>query len=125
MLKKQQAWTGLYAYYDESDTESTVSDDSVWDYIPQECSFLLFIAKDGVSMECIEKTASRIRKMRVAPIVPLFLFDLYGDSMQIQRLISGKEYFYEILPDGSVHTNSKDIAGKNALPDLEKLFSNS
>lgn len=123
MLKKKQVWTGLYAYYDESDTESTISDDSMWDYIPQECSFLLFIAKDGVSNECIETAASRIRQMRISPTVPLFLFDLYGDSMQIQRLISGKEYFYEILSDGSVHTNLKDTEGKNTLPDLEKLFS--
>ena len=125
MLKKKQVWTGLYAYYDESDAENTISDDSVWDYIPQECSFLFFIAKDGVPMKYIEKTAQRVKEMRIAPTVPLFLFDLYGDSMQIQRLISGNELFYEILSDGAIHTSSGDIASKGGLPDLEQLFSGS
>ena len=123
MLKKYQIWTALYAYYDESDCESMTSVDSVWDYIPQECSFLFFVAKDGVSNECIEKTALRVKEMRVSPIVPLFLFDLYGDSIQIQRLISGKEYFYEILSDGTVRTSRGDLNSKSGLPDLEKLFS--
>ena len=121
-LKKHNVWTGLYAYYDDEDADAKASADSAWDYIPQESSFLFFIAKDGVASQSIEKVSQYVKQMRMAPVVPLFIFDLYGDSMQIQRLISGKEYFYEIMSDGSVHTSNGDIDSKG-LPDPGKLFS--
>lgn len=123
LLRKKQAWVGLYGCYDESDPDIIISNDSVWDYIPQECSFLLLIANDGVSQEAIEKISQRIKKMRMTPTVPMFIFDMYGDSMQIQKLISNREFFYEILPNGSVHSSFGDTDGNNALPNLEKLFS--
>lgn len=122
LLKKKQSWVGLYTFYDDSDTDLIISEESVWDYIPQECSFLLLIANDGVPISSIEKTGQRIKQMRMAPTVPLFIFDVYSDSMQIQNLISGKNYFYEIMPDGSIHTDTGMIKPNNGLPELEKAF---
>ena len=122
ILKKYSVWTGLYTYYDDEDAQKETDAESAWDYIPQESSFLLFIAKDGTSIKNMESVSQRIKQMRMAPVVPLFIFDLYGDSMQIQRLISGKEYYYEILPDGTLHTSSGDI-NSAGLPDPGKLFS--
>ncbi len=122
LLKKAKAWSGLYAMYDEGAPEHIISEDSVWDYIPQEISFLLLIANDGVSKLTIDKMSGFVKQMRLTPIAPLFLFDLYGDSMQIQSLISGREYFYEILSDGSLNTSRGPISTNEPLPNLEKLF---
>ncbi len=123
LLKKKQAWIGIYAYYDEHDIDSIVSDEIIWDYLPQGSSFLLLIAKDGIDLTHIEKMAQRVKQLRLEPLVPLFLFDLYGDSMQTQRLISEQEYFYEILPDGTVNSSFGTFRQREGLPDLEKLFS--
>ena len=120
-LKKHKVWTGLYTYYDDEDAEKESDADSAWDYIPQESSFLLFIAKDGTSAKSMENVSQRIKQMRLSPVVPLFIFDLFGDLMQIQRLISGKEYYYEVLPNGAIHTNTDDIES-SGLPDPGKLF---
>lgn len=125
LLKKKQVWMGVYTFYDNSDTELIISEESVWDYIPQECSFLLLIANDGVPLSSIEKTCQHIKQMRLAPTVPLFIFDLYGDTMSIQSLISGGNYFYELLPDASIHTESGDFKLNEGLPDLEKAFDKS
>ncbi len=122
LLKKAKAWIGLYAMYGGTAPEQIISEDSIWDYIPQESSFLLLIANDNVSRPVIDKMSAIVKQMRFTPVAPLFIFDLYGDSMQIQHLISGQEYFYEILSDGSLNTNLGTISTKEPLPDLEKLF---
>ncbi len=122
LLKRHKAWYGLYMEYDEAGADSIVSIENAWEYLTQDSAFLLTIARDGTSLSTIEKTVLHIKKMRLAPVVPLFIFDLYGDAMSIQKLVSSLEYFFEIRADGSFHTNFGDTPASEGLPDLEKAF---
>ena len=122
LLKKHHAWYGLYTCYDEGNADATVTIEDAWEYLTQDSAFLLTIAADGTSLSTICRTALTIKKARLAPVVPLFIFDLYGDAMAIQKLVSSESFFFEIFADGSFHTSCGDFPKKEGLPDLERAF---
>ncbi|MCI5568366.1 MAG: hypothetical protein MR372_00755 [Lachnospiraceae bacterium] len=122
ILKREKAWYGLYAHYDENNAENIISTESTWEYLLQDAAFLITIAKDGTDQSVIDSTTQKIKQTRLEPVVPLFIFDLYGDAAQIQKLISGQIFFFEILSDGTLHTSNGIFKQKEGLPDLEKAF---
>lgn len=125
LLKKVKAWYGLYAYYDETEAQNIVSTESTWEYLLQDAAFLITIAKDGINRDVFDATSHKIKETRLAPIAPLFVFDLYGDAMQIQKLVSTQSYYFEILSDGSVHTRNGIFKQPDGPINLEKAFMDS
>ena len=123
ILKKYRAWYGLYSTYNsDPDANNLISVESTWEYLLQDSAFLLTLAEDGTDPSIVDKTTVRIKETRLSPVVPLFIFDVYGDTMQIQKLISGNMFFFEIMSDGSFHTSNGDFAQTDGIPNLEKTF---
>lgn len=122
-FKRYKAWYGLYTEYsNETTMESTLSVENAWEYLLQDGAFLLTIAKPGTDLSVIKETTHHIKEMRLAPVVPLFMFDLYGDAVQIQKLVSGQSLFFEICADGSYHTSSGDFPSSGFAVDPKAAF---
>ncbi len=122
LFRRRKIWYGTYDYYDESTYESMLNEEDIWNYITQESAFLLMIAKDGTSPDVVKRFAGKVKQMRLSPVAPLFPFDLYGDTYQIQKIIAEQSCWFEIMSDGSYNTDRGAFPKKEGLPDLDSAF---
>ncbi len=125
LLKRCKSLYGLYTDYDDDTSLDFNDSESVWDYLNNDSILLLTVAKDGVTLETIKKIAESAKHARLEPVAPLMIFDLYGDFMDIQKLLVGESpNFFEICSDGSYKTAKGIFKTNEGLPNLEKAFKN-
>ena len=106
LMRHQKAWYGSYANYNDSNAKQQISDAGLRKCMALESAFSLFIPEDGTSDAVKAETAEKLKQMRLAPSFPLFLFDLFGDTYSISRIIGGSLCFLDILETGSIRTQN-------------------
>ena len=122
MLRRLKAWYGAYGIYDNYSFFTDHFPEFCRKCISAECSFVLTVARRGSSVELIEQAMKRVKEERLSPTYPLFIFDLYGDAMQIKKLLSESKCFFEIREDRTVFTDNGSFGPIEGTPNLEKLF---
>lgn len=122
LLRRRKAWYGAYGIYSDYSFFTNHFPEFCRKCISAECSFVLTVAKRGSSFELIEKAMKKVKEERLSPAYPLFIFDLYGDSMQIKKLLSENKCFFVIKEDRSVSTHNGNFGPFEGTLDLEKLF---
>ena len=122
LLRRRKAWYGAYEYYNDQTAGKVLSSSSYRKYLASEGSFVMTIAEKGTSIDCIIETQKVIKETRLAPSQPLFVFDKYGDTLQLKTILSSGQCFFEITDDHIIHTNRGDYElGEDAL-NLKELF---
>ncbi len=121
-LRRRKAWYGGYGIYDNYSFFTDHFPEFCRKCISAECSFVLTVARRGSSFELIEQAMKKVKEERLSPAYPLFIFDLYGDSMQIKKLLSENKCFFEIKEDRSILTSNGSFSPFEGSPDLEKIF---
>ena len=122
-LQKQKSLCGVYDVYDDSDAADWISGRRVRDISRYGCSFAVSVPADSCSREAASDVAAHCRSMRMQPKYPLFLFDMNGDLMKINRVISDEEAFFELLENGDIRTDHDNFSEFRHTTNLEKLFS--
>ena len=122
LLRRRKAWYGCYDYYNESNCAQVVSAINCRKFISAESSFVMMISEPGTSLECIKETQKRIKEERLEPTYPLFIFDKYGDALQLKTILSSGECFFEITDDRLIHTDRGDRALPEGPINLKALF---
>ncbi len=123
LLKQYKCLYGLYTLYDENTSLNLDDSETAWDYLINDSVLIETVADENVSLETIKKTAESAKHARLEPVAPLMIFDLYGDFMDIQKLLVGETpNFFEICSDGSYKTAKGIFKANEGLPNLEKAF---
>ena len=123
MLKKYRMWYGTYDTYNEDTFRELSVEEKIRDYIDFESAFVLLVADDGTSSECILQTTAEVKKTRLEPKYPLFTFDVYGDSMKISDLVSGRQNFMYVRSSGIIQTETGELPFSRNAFDLEEILS--
>ena len=121
-LRRRKAWYGTYDYYNESNCSQILSPVNCRKSISAEASFVMMIAEPGTSLECIRKTQKAIKEERLSPSCPLFIFDKYGDALQLKSILSSGSCFFEITDDRQIRTDRGVCPLPEGEPDLKQLF---
>ena len=121
-LRRRKIWYGAYDYYNESNSSQVLSLSNCRKFMAAEVSFVIMIAAPGTSMDCIRETQRAIKEARLAPSYPLFIFDKYGDAMQLKTILSSGTSFFELTGDRIAHTDRGDFPLPEGPVDLRSLF---
>lgn len=121
-MQRQKSLYGIYAYYDDADGNSWVSGNRCQKFVSYESSFVLMVPKDGCSSHYQEQVDAYIRSARIQQIHPFILLNIYSDAYQIDRSISSEPCFFELMEDGSIHTQDGYVKGSSHALSLERMF---
>ncbi len=122
LLKSRKIWYGTYDKYNEDSFKDIPIEEKIKDHIEFESPFVLLAAEDGTSTDCIFDNSNAVKKTRLEPKYPLFTFDLWGDSLKINDLVSGTKCFVHVTDSGIIHTNTKDLTFTNNAFDIESVL---
>ena len=118
-----KALCGVYDLYDDAGAEQWLSGRRIREISRTGCSFAAAVADDSCSPEKAAAVAAACRAVRMQPKYPLFVFDMIGDLLKVNRVISDEETFFELLENGDIRTADGHLTDFRHTTDLEKLFS--
>ena len=122
-FRRQRTLCGVYDLYDENGADQWLSGRRIREISHTGCSFAAAVAADSCSPEKAAAVAAACRSLRMQPKYPLFVFDMIGDLLKINRVISDEEAFFELLENGDIRTANSHLTDFRHTTDLEKLFS--
>ena len=121
-LRRQKSLYGIYAYYEDADGDSWTHKNRCQDFVSYESSFVLMVPTDHCSSGYREEVDRYIRKARLQQLHPFVLLSLYSDVFQIDRSISNEPCYFELMEDGTIHTQNGYIRDYHRTSSLERLF---
>lgn len=122
LLRRTKTWCASYDYYNEHNWNSVTGESKMREYVGAESTFVFLIAEEGTPREFCEKAAKLVRENRVSPTAPIFMFDLFGDCLKIDGIISDdRACWFEFLEDGSIRTSENSLPAP-ARYDLKSLL---
>ena len=122
-LRRQKALCGIYDLYDNAGAAEWLSGRRIRELSRYGCSFAAAVSRDSCSPENAAAVASYCRSLRMHPQYPLFVFDMVGDVLKINRVISEEEVYFELLENGDIRTGKNILSDFRHTTSLEKLFS--
>ena len=63
-----------------------------------------------------------VKNTRLQPTDPFIIFDLYGDALQIDRIMSSESCYFELMENGDIHTHNGLITDYRHTISLEQIF---
>ncbi len=112
-LRKAKAWCSVYDSYDNDSSRFVTGESRMHDLVAQETPFAFLVARRDTTPENRERAAKLVRENRISPTAPLILFDVYGDCLKIDGIVSDDTpVWMEFREDGSVFTNRGAAAEK-------------
>lgn len=121
-MQRHKALYGIYAYYEDSDGDSWTSQNRFQEFSSYESSFVLMIPRDNCSKSYQDRIDAYIRSARIQQLHPFILLNIYSDAYQIDRSISSEPCFFELMEDGSIHTQEGVLKGSYRSQPLERMF---
>ena len=122
-LRRQKALCGIYDLYDNAGAAEWLSGRRIRELSRYGCSFAAAVSEDSCSPENAAAVASYCRSLRIHPQYPLFSFDMVGDVLKINRVISDEEVYFELKENGDIRTEKNILSDFRHTTNLEKLFS--
>jgi hypothetical protein len=122
-MRRQKSWYGTYGYYNDADCEEWISGKRTSSFQKYRNSFAILIAEDGCSHETRQRMLQYVKHTRLQPADPFIIFDLYGDALQIDRIMSSESCYFELLENGDIHTQNGMITDYRHTISLEQIFS--
>lgn len=122
-LRRQKSLVGIYDLYDDAGAAEWLSGRRMREISRYGCSFAAAVPVDACSPEKAAEAAAACRAFRLQPQYPIFVFDLVGDLLKINRVISDEEAYFELLENGDIRTSDGILTDFRHTTNLEKLFS--
>ena len=122
-LLKAGVLFGMYEYYSDATAAEWSSGRRLADFKRFDTSVVFLVPSDDCSAAACEQTAKFVREFRSHPRYPFLLFDLRGDMLQFDRLISEDAHSVEILENGDVLTEKERISDFRNTLSLKRLLS--
>lgn len=122
-MRAQKSLYSVYIYYND-ETAGEWMDGKHWAGLTGYCSsFILTVAADN----CSAKTAARLgkycRNMRTHPEYPFICFDFYSDLSMVDKIISARGQFFEMMENGDIHTVEGVLTDFRHTISLEQILS--
>lgn len=121
-MRRQKSLYGIYAYYGDADGDSWIRRNRCQNFGSYESSFVLMVPRDDCSSEYRKEIDQYIRSVRIQQLHPFVLLNLYSDIYQIDRSISNEPCFFELMEDGTIHTQDGYIQDYHRTSSLDRLF---
>ena len=121
-MQRQKSWYSTYDYYDDNTCEEWLSGRRHRDSLAYRNSFVILIARDGCSRDTQERMLCYAKNTRLQPTDPFIIFDLYGDALQIDRIMSSESCYFELMENGDIRTHNGLITDYRHTISLEQIF---
>ena len=122
-MRRQKSWYSTYDYYDDGTCDDWISGRRTGKSLAYKNSFVILIARDSCSRETRLRMLQYIKNSRLQPTDPFIIFDLYGDALQIDRIMSSESCYFELMENGDIHTHNGLITNYRHTISLEQIFS--
>ncbi len=111
-MRKQKSLYGVYAVYTNQDASEWYSGQRVQSLAQYSAMIALLISDDCCSQRSCQRVAKYCKNARLHPEYPMVLFDLIGDSLQIDRIVSdnSNNIYFELLENGDLKTKETIIS---------------
>ena len=102
--RKEKVFYGAYLPYNDSSVAQITED--VFRFIPEsyQTAFVISVPEDNCNLENVAKMAAFFKYQRMKALCPFIPFDLYGDAIEIDRIVASEGCYCAFFPDGSVRT---------------------
>ena len=121
-MKKNKILYGIYAVYGNDDAAAWYNDQKAEGLAELNAGINLLVSDDSCSKRNGAKVAKYCRSLRTHPEYPMILFDLAGDAVQINHIISEDECYFELLENGDIKTTTETISDFRHTTSLDQLF---
>lgn len=121
-MKKNKILYGIYAVYGNEDAAAWYNDQKAEGLAELNAGINLLVSDDTCSKRNGAKVAKYCRSLRTHPEYPMILFDLAGDAVQINHIISEDECYFELLENGDIKTTMETISDFRHTTSLDQLF---
>ena len=121
-MKKSKILYGIYAVYGTDDAAAWYNDQKAEGLAELNAGINLLVSDDTCSKRNGAKVAKYCRSLRTHPEYPMILFDLAGDAVQINHIISEDECYFELLENGDIKTTTETISDFRHTTSLDQLF---
>ena len=121
-MKKSKILYGIYAVYGNDDAAAWYNDQKAEGLAELNAGINLLVSDDSCSKRNGAKVAKYCRSLRTHPEYPMILFDLAGDAVQINHIISEDECYFELLENGDIKTTTETISDFRHTTSLDQLF---
>ena len=121
-MKKSKILYGIYAVYGNDDAAAWYNDQKAEGLAELNAGINLLVSDDTCSKRNGAKVAKYCRSLRTHPEYPMILFDLAGDAVQINHIISEDECYFELLENGDIKTTTETISDFRHTTSLDQLF---
>ena len=121
-MKKSKILYGIYAVYGNDDAAAWYNDQKAEGLAELNAGINLLVSDDTCSKRNGAKVAKYCRSLRTHPEYPMILFDLAGDDVQINHIISEDECYFELLENGDIKTTTETISDFRHTTSLDQLF---
>lgn len=121
-MKKSKILYGIYAVYGNDDAAAWYNDQKAEELAELNAGINLLVSDDTCSKRNGAKVAKYCRSLRTHPEYPMILFDLVGDAVQINHIISEDECYFELLENGDIKTTTETISDFRHTTSLDQLF---
>ncbi|MGN0434671.1 hypothetical protein ACTQ1O_06110 [Bilifractor sp. LCP21S3_A7] len=121
-MKKNKILYGIYAVYGNEDAAAWYNDQKAEGLAELNAGINLLVSDDTCSKRNGAKVAKYCRSLRTHPEYPMILFDLAGDAVQINHIISEDECYFELLENGDIKTTTETISDFRHTTSLDQLF---
>ncbi len=113
----------LYVQYDNRTAADWYSGRKTEGLLSYNKGTVILVSSDDCSRENSEKVAAYCRSLRIHPKYPLILFDLVGDILATNHIVSEDATYFELLENGDIRNENGILSDFRHTISLETLFS--
>ena len=113
----------LYAQYDNQTATDWYNGKKTKSLLSYNKGTIMLVSSDDCTRENGEKVAAYCKNLRTHPKYPLILFDLVGDTMATNHIVSEDSTYFELLENGDIRNEDGIRSDFRHTISLETLFS--
>ena len=122
-MRLQKSWYCIYFTYDDKSAAEWLKGNRWADLTNFHSAFVLTMATDSCSAKTSAKMGKYCRTMRTHPEYPFICFDFYTDLIMIDKIISSRGRFFELMENGDIHTCDGMMTDFRHTISLEQILS--
>lgn len=122
-MHRQKSLCGVHDCYSDATAEAWLSGARSEALDRFGCAFVILTADDNLSPENRKALSHYAKKLRMQPAHPYIPFDLFYDAIEINRIVSERDDYFEILENGDILTKEDSVLNYRHALSLEQMLS--
>lgn len=123
LMRKNKLLYGMYDTYSDENAEEWISGRRAQEFLPFDTSFVFLAPSDACSERTKDRMYAFVKQHRMRPKLPFIIFDLFGDFMEINRIVSDHVGYFEQMKNGDIRTAHEIVPDVSQDLSLEDLLS--